>query len=545
MSNDNSDQRLKSKIKKILLQAGFKKVGTHVEFITDGTTHNFSIDICTIFDNHLILIEGKKKVNLRSSKFNTDIDHAIQNSEKIINNQIIKIKSSDLGGLTINDINNVQETHYGFVIEETENKDEKLAKKLKNNEMAFWNQHAINHFYHSTKVLGSASKYEMLREFSIRIPPEEFHAEKIVKIIQDDHELFLLGMHPSMLLKMGYVYRRISTRQSSYQRVIEKNRLPLIKKFYTENKNFMLANSVLIAFDGDDYIQNQLKALNKKKDGKLHFPTSYCSAWIIDGQHRVYGFKDTKYAKAPKKFDDNTFRLPVVAFKKLPEETQSRTFVDINYYQKRINTILIYDLVSSYPNLKYELTWACLLVKELSKQEPWINKIQTTQNDQKRPITITSFVRPVLFEKLLGYNPRLKKNQFQGPLFKAYPFFETKQVKSHDNQKSLQKQLSILTRFFQGVKNNAGKQWKNDRTYGLTRFPGVNALLLTLTSILKKYKKGGVNFDDYLATIGSVKLTRKRISKLPRGYIAINKLHEEMIETINAHNNANLEITKL
>lgn len=545
MSNDNSDQRLKSKIKKILFNAGFKKIGTHVEFITDGSTHNFSIDICTIFGDHLILIEGKKKVNLSSSKFNKDIDHAIQNCDKIINNRIIKIKSSDLGGLTINDIKNVQETHYGFVIEETENQDEKLSNKLEKNEMAFWNQHAINHFYNSTKVLGSTSKYEILREFSIKIPPKEFHAEKIVKIKQDNHELFLLGMHPSMLLKMGYVYRRISTRQSSYQRVIEKNRLPLIKKFYTENKNLMLANSVLIAFDGDDYIQNLLESLNKKNDGKLHFPTSYCSAWIIDGQHRVYGFKDTKYAKAPKKYDENTFRLPVVAFKKLPEETQSRTFVDINYYQKRINTILIYDLVSSYPNLKYELTWACLLVKKLSKQEPWINKIQTTQNDPKRPITITGFVRPVLFEKLLGYDAKRTKDRFQGPLFKAYPFFEKKQVINLDNQDALKKQLSILTRFFHGVKNNAGRQWENDKKYGLTRFPGVNALLLTLTSILKKYKKGGVNFDDYLATIGSVTLTRKRIGKIPRGYSAMNKLHEEMLDAINAHNNDNLQITKL
>lgn len=545
MTENQPDTRIQKKIKKILLESGFKKVATELHFsFTSKTSDDYSIDVCTIHGDHLILIECKKSYPSHSSKFNKEIDHAIVNSEKISKGKTKNIKSSDLGKITLSEIQNITDVHYGFVIEETHNKEKTISKKLESHKMAFWNENAINHFYNSAKVLGSAAQYEILNEFNIKSPPEDFHAEQAVKIKQNENELYLLGMHPSILLRMAYVYRRISTRPSSYQRVISKQRLPIISDFYKKNRNLLLANSVIIAFDEDKEIQKEVE-WNRSGDGKLHFPTSYACAWIIDGQHRVYAFKDTKYGEIPTTAESKKFKLPVVAFKKLPTPSQSRTFVDINYYQQKINTILIYDLVSSYPDLKYELTWACLLVKKLNELEPWAGKIQTTQYSSSRPITITSFVRPVLLEKLLGYNPRLKKNQFQGSLFKASPFFVGKKVKSIANKDALKDQLDILTRFFQGVKNNAEKQWNNDRTYGLTRFAGVNALLLTLTSILKKYKKGGVNFDNYLATIGSVKLTRKRISKLPRGYIAINKLHDEMIEAINAHNNGNLQITKL
>jgi len=539
------DKRIQNKIKKILLESGFKKVATELHFsFTNKTSDDYSIDVCALHDDHLILIECKKSYPTHSSKFNKEIEHGEVNGRKISNGKTKNIKSSDKGKITLREIQNVTDIHYGFVIEETHNQDEKILKKLQSHKMAFWNENAINHFYNSAKVLGSVAKYEILNEFGIKPIPEDFHSEQAVKIKQNENELYLLGMHPSMLLRMAYVYRRISNRPSSYQRVISKQRLPIIRDFYTKNKNLLLANSVIIAFDDDNEIQREIH-WNRGGDGKLHFPISYGCAWIIDGQHRVYAFKDTKYSDIPTSVESKKFKLPVVAFKKLPAPSQSRTFVDINYYQKKINTILIYDLVSSYHDLKYELTWACLLVKKLNELEPWAEKIQTTQYDSAKPISITSFVRPVLFEKLLGYNPQRKKDRFQGPLFKAYPFFENKKVMDPKNDVALKKQLSILTRFFQAVKNNAEGKWKDDKTYGLTRFPGVNALLLTLTSILKKYKRGGINFDNYLVPINSIRLTRKRISKLPRGYIAVNRLHEEMIEAINEHNSDNLKITKL
>jgi len=543
LAGNKPDTRIQKKIKKILLESGFKKVATELHFsFTSKTSDDYSIDVCAIHGDHLILIECKKSYPSQSSKFNKEIAHAIVNSEKISKGKTKNIKSSDVGKITLSEIQKITDVHYGFVIEETHNKEKTISKKLESHKMAFWNENAINHFYNSAKVLGSAAQYEILNEFYIKPPPEDFHAEPAVKIKQNENELYLLGMHPSMLFRMAYVYRRISTRPSSYQRVISKQRLPVISDFYKKNRNLLLANSVIIAFDDDKQIQKEIE-WNRGGDGKLHFPTSYTCAWIIDGQHRVYAFKDTKYGKIPTTVESKKFKLPVVAFKTLPTPSQSRTFVDINYYQQKINTILIYDLVSSYPDLKYELTWACLLVKKLNELEPWAGKIQTTQYTSSKPITITSFVRPVLFEKLLGYNPRLKKNQFQGPLFRASPFSVGEKVKSTTNKDALDDQLDILTRFFVGVKKNAKKEWDDPKKYGLIRFPGVNAFLLTLTSILKKYPSGGADFNNLLKGIDKVKFSRKRISTLPRGYSAINTLHKEIIDVINKRTHKKFQIT--
>ena len=57
----------------------------------------------------------------------------------------------------------------------------------------------------------------------------------------------------------------------------------------------------------------------KDKDGKeawgtLHLPPNYASAWIIDGQHRLYGYA---YARGTG-FNQDATVLPVLAYENLP-----------------------------------------------------------------------------------------------------------------------------------------------------------------------------------------------------------------------------------
>lgn len=49
---------------------------------------------------------------------------------------------------------------------------------------------------------------------------------------------------------------------------------------------------------------------DKLRFGWLHLPSTYKSAWIIDGQHRLYGFSDLD-----DKYLDST--LFVIAFERL------------------------------------------------------------------------------------------------------------------------------------------------------------------------------------------------------------------------------------
>ena len=532
-SENKIHRGLKNKIIKILERCNFDKLDSelHVSY-SDSKEDNFSMDVCAIHGEHLIIIECKTS----DDKLKETIDHALVNWPKVVDDKIKYVLRSDRTTIKLNDLKNVKEIHYGIAIYKSENKEETIQKRIESEGMIFWGSEAVNYFYKASKILLSAEKYEILREFGVEPEPGDIHPEDAIKIKQGKNEIFLLGIHPSRLIEMGYVFRRTSYRTNSYQRILKGNKLEGLRKFYKTNKDLLLANSVILAFDDDKNIQKQISWDSKEK--KLYFPTSYCCAWIIDGQHRIYGFNETKYKKVTKD-KEKEFKIPIVAFKKLELDKQSKTFVEINYNQNKIDPVLIHDLASTFPYPKNELTWASKLVKELNKRSPWKDLIQTSQNEPRKSISITGFVKPVLLNTLLGYDPDTEK--YTGNLNKVAPLKKTKLVSSKENQKALETQLSILIRFFESVKKNTERKtkktnrWLNSKDYAVTRFSGVNALLVVLNAILKKYKYANVDLDDYLSVLKDVNFSQKRLAKVSRGFGQVEKLSEEIIEKINAH----------
>src|SRR5208337_3528381 len=70
------------------------------------------------------------------------------------------------------------------------------------------------------------------------------------------------------------------------------------------------------------------------KFGWLYLPNRYKSAWIIDGQHRLYGFSffDDKYLEST---------LFVIAFEKLDGQKEADLFITINHDQKKCTKGLV------------------------------------------------------------------------------------------------------------------------------------------------------------------------------------------------------------
>jgi DGQHR domain-containing protein len=528
---------LKNKVVEILENSGFLVDSEiHVSF-SRPTTDDFSLDVCAIHDDHLLLFECKRS----SKELSRQIDHTKQNGPRL--NKITKILESEKRRFVLNDFKRIKYFHYCYAIYDTEKKDIEIDKKLRSKEIIFWNNEAIKYFYNTSKMLGTTTKYEILREIGIRdrIVSEP---EDAVRIEQNGNELFLLGLQPSKLLKMAYAFRRLSLRNESYQRIVSGKKLQQLEEFYKKKKDFLLANSVIIAFEDEPEIQNEIE-WNKAGDRKLHFPTSYSCAWMIDGQHRVYAFKDTKYNN-PKKIDSKQFKIPVVAFRKLPLPKQSRTFVNINYYQTKINTVLICDLAASFPDASYELSWASLLVKKLNMGDPWNGKIQTSQTEPKGSISIAGFIRPVLLYTLLGYSVRDEK--YHGPLFKIKKFEKNKPMLTGQNKAAFDTHLEILRKFFKSAKKNSWnsktkKLMWDDQDYGMSNAYGVNALLLVLSAILKKEKILSYDFDKYLTILRTVNFSKAHIKTLSRGYGAYTDLAQEIIGKINKQFKKNYTIS--
>lgn len=147
---------------------------------------------------------------------------------------------------------------------------------------------------------------------------------------------YMFSIEPGHLLKIGFVLHRTRTNERedpTYQRLLVPSRLRGIEKFI-ENEGFF-PNSIIVNFNTKitkkklDFQQSSSKNLDSKsRHGVLKIPNSYSIAYIIDGQHRLYGYANT----------DEIFEatIPVVAFENLSSDDQLGMFMDINENQKKI-----------------------------------------------------------------------------------------------------------------------------------------------------------------------------------------------------------------
>jgi DGQHR domain-containing protein len=363
---------------------------------------------------------------------------------------------------------------------------------------------------------------------------------------QGDNELFILGASPSVLLKIGYVYRRASGKPMAYQRILNKDRITKITEFLSTD-DALLPNAIIIAFDDDPAVQSEIKYEN----GKLYFPRKYCSAWIIDGQHRVFGFLNTRFENMDDDDPELMFELPVVAFKNLKPVWQNRTFVNINYNQKRIDPTLLCDLATALPDLQNQLTWPSLLVSELAKMEPLKGKIKISELDEGKTLSIASFAPYGLLEGLLGYDK--KRRTYNGVLNKYSPFIPEAILEDATNQKALNEQVDLLRRYFDAVKQNTCKSnprrdpWRNTVDYALLKPVGINALLLALARIMERYPKLEKDLHqdllEYLKPLSKVKFSRAFIAKQGGyGWKGYRNLANAILTKINIENGDDLRL---
>src|SRR5690606_14039865 len=120
-------------------------------------------------------------------------------------------------------------------------------------------------------------------------------------------------IEPEKLLKISFVLHRSKANVAmmpTYQRLIKKRRLAAIHDFVESEGYF--PNSIVISIEAakpkDAYFERANTQVENTKSaaGILHLPKKYRSAFIIDGQHRLYGYANSQYR--------STNTIPVVAF---------------------------------------------------------------------------------------------------------------------------------------------------------------------------------------------------------------------------------------
>lgn len=303
---------------------------------------------------------------------------------------------------------------------------------------------AIYQFY------GLVLKGELINKEKIQIPA--------IRGKMGGYTYYMFSIEPATLLKTGFVLHRTRSNDSefpTYQRLLIPKRLKGITE-YIDNGGFF-PNSIIINFNNSNKHKVWFEQSSKSTDslscfGTLNIPNAYGLAYIIDGQHRVYGYAGSEYK------DKNT--IPVVAFDGMEHAKQLEIFMDINENQKAVSASLRIDLT-------IDLLWdsdimedrlkalRASIAKKLSNDvnSPLYNKI--TVGEDMAELQPKPFTTALSISTLLA---RIRGNKLTDEFVK-YSIYDTHEL---DTAKSMENSQKTIVEFLEYC-----------YSYVLDNYPGV------------------------------------------------------------------------
>jgi DGQHR domain-containing protein len=330
--------------------------------------------------------------------------------------------------------------------------------------------------------LGKAARYQFLAEFlkDQQIPELSGKTVPAIKGKLGGRSFFSFVTTPRDLLKISFVnHRSLNDPEGapSYQRLVSRSRMRDIGEFIKNGGYF--PNNLLLNFTRqirfDKIAQDGTTGVTF---GQLHLPDRYRSAWIIDGQHRLYGFSpiDDKY------LDQNVI---VVAFELLPKSEEANLFVTINHEQKSVPKHLLDDLEgelkwgSTVPSERIGAICA-RLINSLNADvgEPFYNRItqQGMPTTSKTCLTIPALKEALRRSGLLGHSTSNNT------------VYELGALCGHTDTDSLDRARSALNEYFGLLRNANLVEWENGRDGYLCTNVAVQAYIMLLGSLVKYWE---------------------------------------------------------
>lgn len=199
----------------------------------------------------------------------------------------------------------------------------------------------LRYYLQISDHLKSAARFQFLAEFlkNQKIPGLEGVKVPAIRGKLGGRQFYCFVSTPKQMLKIAFVnHRSLNDPEGapSYQRLVTRTRLKQISRFLREGGFF--PTNILVNFTR----KARFEQLAKDEEacvafGHLYLPNRYRSAWVIDGQHRLYGF-------APLNEMNLSQNIMVVAFEGLDKTEEANLFVTINHEQKTVPKTLLDDL---------------------------------------------------------------------------------------------------------------------------------------------------------------------------------------------------------
>ncbi|MFB6187625.1 MAG: DGQHR domain-containing protein, partial [Halobacteriaceae archaeon] len=222
---------------------------------------------------------------------------------------------------------------------------DKNKERMENYGIHHWDDDVLDYYDNLYGMIGEYAKYNLLGELGVQPITNQVIEAPAFKTTVGGYDIFTFFVNPKELLKYSYVARRQRTEEKYYQRFLSGKKIRDIGRFLDDEDREvnLFPNNIIVSINkelqfketGEGEILEE--ADSGIETGLLSFPKDFQSCWIIDGQHRLYG-----YAKSDREDD----RIPITAFagNDLDLEEQARVFVDINENQKSVDPNLIWDL---------------------------------------------------------------------------------------------------------------------------------------------------------------------------------------------------------
>lgn len=349
--------------------------------------------------------------------------------------------------------------------------DLKRLEKLKGIHL---NDENIEYFFKLYSQLGIASRYQFLGNiFEGQEIPEMENKIPAVRGKMGGHTYYSFATEPENLLKIGYVLHRNKANinmMPTYQRLIKKSRIKSVNEFI-ENGGYF-PNSIVISIDAKnchfDPANTQVPSTISNV-GILHLPKKYKSAYIIDGQHRLYGYSNSRYK--------TTNTIPVVAFVNLSREEQVQLFMQINENQKAVSkdlrNTLNADLLWTSDNFLEQIKALCSRISIYLGEErnsPLFNKISI--GEDKKTITTQAIENALRKSKFLG---KVSKSKIE----------EIGLIYNGDLDYTYDRLKEYLTKGFDYLSTNIKDEWDKEAEGIILINRGVYGFILVLSDILQ------------------------------------------------------------
>jgi DNA sulfur modification protein DndB len=332
------------------------------------------------------------------------------------------------------------------------------------------------------RYMGPAGRFQFLAEYfgGQDIPGLEDVRIPATQGVFGKNKFYSFVTTPRRLLKIAFINHQalnLPESRPAYQRMIAPARIKEIQSFIEKGgyfpTNILVNFSTVCRFD----LLPKENTDPMMRFGWLYLPRQYKTAWIIDGQHRLYGYSHLsgKYLDQP---------IAVIAFELLPARDEAELFVTINHEQKSVPKSV---LVSLQADLKLnsivpreKLSALASSVAKAAASDPTSPFFQRfavhgMHSQEKQSLTIPEFVNGLVRANLLGRV--ILGNYSPGAL------------SSTTDEQTIRRALKIVIGYFHLIRDSNPGRWEKGREGYIATNPGVRGFLLLLAECFSHLKQ--------------------------------------------------------